>query len=156
MAPSASENACTVSEQLPALRVQFPRLVDPAEKLTLPVGVTPEEEVSVIVTLITVEPDSPMLEGVAVTAAAVESAVTVTEADPVEPRKLEDDPVNVAVIEFAPNASADPCTVMEHEPEVSVQLPKLVLPKVNATVPAGVELGADVLLTVAFKLVELE
>ena len=61
----------------------------------------------------------------------------------------------MAVMVFAPIASEVLATEREQLPLESVQLPRLVLPSVNDTVPVGTEVGTEVFATVAVTLVEL-
>ena len=54
----------------------------------------------------------------------------------------------------SPIPSVAPVTVIEQVPADNVQLPRLVVPSVNATVPAGVLAGVTESATKAFRVVE--
>ena len=97
-----------------------------------------------------------MLAGVAVAVVLVASAFTVTVVFPLEVAKVVDDGVYVAVTELLPNAKEVPAAVMLHFPAaVRVQLPSVVEPTENATVPAGVVAEFVVSATTAFSVVLL-
>jgi len=92
------------------------------------------------------------VEGVAVTAVEVESPVTVTLAVPAD-AAMPVVPAYVAVMVSLSSGNAAPCTVSEQLPELSVQLPRLVLPCLKLTVPVGTTLD-DEFATVAVMLVD--
>jgi len=79
-----SDDACTVSEQLPALSVQLPRLVVFTVKVMVLVGVELGAVESLTAAVNTVEPLAKMSAGLAVSVVAVVSAVTAMLAVPDE------------------------------------------------------------------------